>query len=59
METLDLSEIAEIRDWIGRGNPLGFRLKFRNGRKYYIEYSVSNSAAIAAEIRYSLDYKFV
>jgi hypothetical protein len=59
METLDLSEIAEVRDWIGRGNALGYRLKFRDGRKYYLGYSVSNCAAIAAEIRYSLDYMFV
>lgn len=59
METRDLSQIAEVRDWRGRGTPLGYRLKFRDGRKFYLEYSVSNSAAIAEEIRYGLACKFV
>lgn len=47
-----LAEIAEVKEWRGRGGPLGFRLVFRDGWKVYLEYSVKNSIALANQLRW-------
>jgi hypothetical protein len=49
-----LSEIADVRDWRGRGQYLGHILVFRPRGKAYLEYSVSNSAAVAEQLRSQL-----
>ena len=54
LQTRDLSEIAEIGDWRGRGGSLGYRLRFRDGEKIYLQHGVSNSAAAAEQIRHGL-----
>lgn len=50
-QTRELSDIAAVRDWRGRGGPFGYRLIFRDGTKAYQEYSVSNSMAVAEQLR--------
>jgi len=50
IETRDLSEITDIRDWRGRGGSLGYRLSFRDGKVFYLEYSVSNATDLAERI---------
>ena len=37
-----LSYIKTIRDWKGRGGPLGYRLQFQDKQKLYLEFSESN-----------------
>ena len=54
MQVRDLSAIEEVGEWTGRGGPLGFRIKFRDGAKLYLHYGVSNAAALAERIRYDL-----
>ena len=48
----DLSEIAQVRQWRGRGGPLGYRLDFRDGAKAYLDYSVSNATALGEQLRF-------
>lgn len=50
-ETRALSEIAAIRDWRGRSQPIGYKLLFRDGRKAYLQYCVSNSKVVAEQLR--------
>ena len=50
METRDISEITQLREWRGKGTPLGYILTLRGGRKLYLEYSVSMATALAAQI---------
>ncbi len=50
-QTRELSEIAEVRDWRGRGGPFGYRLIFRDGARAYLEYSISNSRIVAEQMR--------
>jgi hypothetical protein len=47
-----LAEIAQVKEWRGRGGPIGYRLVFREGRKVYLEYSVTNSIALANQLRW-------
>jgi hypothetical protein len=54
MQMRDLSAIEEVGEWTGRGGPLGFCIKFRDGAKLYLHYGVSNAAALAERIRYDL-----
>jgi hypothetical protein len=54
MQTRDRSEIAEVGEWRGRGGPLGYRLKFHDGAKFYLQFGVSNAAAVVEQIRYDL-----
>ena len=54
METRDISEITQLREWRGRGTPLGYRLTLRGGRKVYLEYSVSMSTRLAEQIQQGL-----
>jgi hypothetical protein len=54
MQTRALSEIADLGEWRGRGGPLGYRLRFRDGQKVYLRYGVSNSVAAAEQIRRDL-----
>lgn len=53
-ETRHLSELKSLREWRGRNGWIGYRLRFRDGRKLYLEHAVTNSAAIASEIRATL-----
>jgi hypothetical protein len=50
-QTRNISEIAEIADWRGRGGAQGYRLRFLDGQKIYLQYSVTNSFAVAEEMR--------
>ena len=50
----DLSAIEEMGEWTGRGGPLGSCIKFRDGAKLYLQYGISNAAALAERIRYDL-----
>src|SRR5579864_5551544 len=54
MQVRDLSAIEEVGDWTARGGPLGFCIKFHDGAKLYLQYGVSNAAALAERIRYDL-----
>jgi len=54
IQTLDLSELAHLGEWRGRGGPLGYRLRFRDGEKVYLQYGVSNCVAAAEQIRSDL-----
>ena len=49
-----VSDIAAIRDWRGKGGPLGYRLVLQDGRKLYLEFSVSNSVAFVNQLRADL-----
>src|SRR5579864_4632539 len=51
MQVRDLSAIEEVGDWTGRGGPLGFCIKFRDGAKLYVQNGVSNAALLAERIR--------
>ena len=46
-----LADIISIQDWRGRGGQSGFRLQLRDRRKFYLEHSVSNSAALVNLLR--------
>jgi hypothetical protein len=46
-----LAQISEVREWQGRGGPIGYELIFRDAPKAYLEYSVSNANALAEELR--------
>src|SRR5437870_3289276 len=54
MQSREMSDIADLRDWRGRGGSVGYRLRFANGEKVYLQYGVSNSDALAEEIRTSI-----
>ena len=54
MQVRDLSAIEEVDDWTGRGGPLGFCIRFRDGAKLYLQYGVPNAAALAERIRHDL-----
>jgi len=54
MQMRDLSAIEEVADWAGRGGPLGFCIKFRDGATLYLRYGVSNAAALAERMRSDL-----
>jgi hypothetical protein len=54
MQVRDLSAIEEVGEWTGRGGPLGFCIKFRDGTKLYLHYGVSNAAALVERIRSDL-----
>jgi hypothetical protein len=46
-----LEDRAKVKDWSGRGGPIGSRLVFRGGRKGYLYYSVANSITLANQFR--------
>jgi hypothetical protein len=46
-----LMEIVGVDDWRGRGGGLGFRIKFRDGGKIYLQFGLSQAEVLAAEIR--------
>jgi hypothetical protein len=46
------ADIAQVKEWRGRGGPIGYRLVFRDGWKVYLEYSVANSIALANQLRW-------
>jgi hypothetical protein len=54
VQTRHLSEIAEVSEWRGRGGQLGYRLRFRDGAKFYLQNGVSSAAVVAEQIRYNL-----
>ena len=49
-----LADIASIRDWKGKGGQLGYRLQLQDRQKLYLEFSVSNSVALAERLRADL-----
>ena|SRR5579872_929604 len=53
-QTRDVFEIAELSDWRGRGASLGYRLRFRDGAKIFLQYRVSNASAVATQLRQNL-----
>lgn len=53
-EFRDLSAIEGVGEWTGRGGPLGFSIKFRDGVKLYLQNGVSNAAALAERLRHDL-----
>jgi hypothetical protein len=52
-QTRPLADVAQVKDWRGRGGPIGYRLVFRDGAKVYLEYSVANSIALADQLRHA------
>jgi hypothetical protein len=50
----DVAAIEEVGGWTGRGGPLGYRIKFRDGAKLYLQNGVSNAAPLAEQLRYDL-----
>jgi hypothetical protein len=50
----DVSAIEEVGEWTGRGGPLGYWIKFRDGEKVYLQNGVSNGRALAERLRYDL-----
>jgi hypothetical protein len=48
------SDIVAIRDWKGKGGPLGYRLVLQDRQKLYLEFSVSNSIVLANRLRADL-----
>jgi hypothetical protein len=46
-----LADISSIREWRGKGGPLGYRLQLRDKQKLYLAFSVSNSIALANRLR--------
>lgn len=47
-----LEDIAKVKDWNGRGGPIGYRLVFRGGGKaYLLYYAVANSISLANQLR--------
>lgn len=51
IEVVRAAEITSIRDWKGKGGSLGYRLKCEDRGKLYLEFSVSNSVALANRLR--------
>jgi hypothetical protein len=47
-----LADIAQVKEWRGRGGTRGYRLVFRDDWKVYLEYSVANSIALANQLRW-------
>ncbi len=50
----DVSSIEEVGEWMGRGGPLGYCIKFRDGAKLYLQNGVLNAAPLAERLRYDL-----
>lgn len=50
-QAVALADITSIREWRGRGGQSGFRLQLRDRQKFYLECSVSNSAALVNLLR--------
>jgi hypothetical protein len=46
-----LEDIAQVKEWRGRGGPIGYRLVFQDGAKAYLEHSVANSVALVDQLR--------
>jgi hypothetical protein len=44
-----LEDLAKVKDWSGRGGPIGYL--FRGGGKVYLYYSVANSITLANQLR--------
>jgi len=55
MQVRHISDIEEVGEWRGRGGPLGYFLKFRDGAKLYLQNGVSNAAALAERLRFDLE----
>ena len=49
-----LADITLIREWRGKGGSIGYRLRFQDRQKLYLEFSVSNSIALANRLRADL-----
>ncbi len=49
-----VADITLIHEWRGKGGALGYRLQFQDRQKLYLEFSVSNSIALANRLRADL-----
>lgn len=49
-----LGDIASIREWRGKGGPLGYRLVLHDREKLYLEFSVSNSVPLVNRLQSDL-----
>ena len=45
-EARPISDVVKVYKWRGLGEPIGYRLLFRDGSKAYINYSLSNVRAL-------------
>jgi len=54
MQVRHVSDIEEVGEWRGRGGPLGYCIKFRDGAKLYLHKGVSNAGALAERLRSDL-----
>ena len=54
MELRDASEIAELGDWRGRGGSIGYKIKFRDGAKAYLQFGTPNASILAESLRSGL-----
>ena len=54
MQVQHISDIEEVGEWRGRGGPLGYCIKCRDGAKIFLQNGVSNAAALAEGLRCDL-----
>ena len=54
MELRDVSEIVQMKDWRGRGGSMGYKIKFRDGAKIYLQFGTPNVTALGEAIRSTL-----
>src|SRR5258708_31284254 len=50
-QTRPVSQIEVVRDWRGRGGPMGYRIVFRDRGKVYLAYSVTNAGRVGEPLR--------
>ena len=50
VQTRDVSEIAAVSLWQGRGGSHGYRIRFRDGEKIFLQNTVPNSGEAAEQI---------
>jgi len=51
MQTRAIQEIVEVGDWRGRGGSQGYKIRFRDGQKAYLQFGVPNADRLAGQIR--------
>ncbi len=50
-ETRPLYDIVKVYKWRGLGEPVGYRLLFRDGTRAFVNYSLSNAKALEDRLR--------
>jgi hypothetical protein len=51
----DIAEFSWLRDWSGRGGRIGYRIRFRDGQKVYLDITTPNAAAAAQQMQARID----